>query len=209
MELNIPVIGILRGIDADFFGSLMDAAFESGLQAIEVTMNTAHAEAIIADQRPRVPEGRFLGMGTIRNLDEAKRAIDAGAMFMVTPNMDPAVIEYAGMHNIPVVAGAMTPTEVYNAWSAGASMVKVFPCGPLGPGYIRDLLGPFDHIPLVAVGGVNRANLHAYFEAGAKAIGVGTSLFGREAIDSRKASEIGSNVRQFISWLPETLESRS
>ncbi len=198
MNLSVPVIGILRGIDADFFGVLMDAAFENGLQAIEVTLNTEHAEGIIAQQRQRVPAGKLLGMGTICNLEEAKRAVDAGAMFLVTPNMDPAVIEYAKAQAIPIVAGALTPTEIYTVWSAGATMVKVFPCSQLGPGYIRELRGPLDHIPLVAVGGVTKQNVAAFFKAGATAVGVGASLFGRQAIEHRKPDDIGHNVREFI-----------
>jgi 2-dehydro-3-deoxyphosphogluconate aldolase / (4S)-4-hydroxy-2-oxoglutarate aldolase len=201
VKLTVPVIGILRGIEASFFGPLMDAAFANGLQAIEVTFNTAHVEKIIARQRPRVLKGKLLGMGTIRNLEEARRAVDAGAMFMVTPNLDPAVIEYGQMHHIPVVAGAFTPTEVYAAWSAGASMVKVFPCSQMGPEYIRDLLGPFDHIPLAAVGGVNRQNLNAYFEAGVTAVGVGSALFGRQAIATQRPEDIGHNVSEFLTAL--------
>lgn len=198
MNLEIPVIGILRGIDTDFFAPLMEAAFESGLQAIEVTINTQDAERIIAVQRPRVPEGRLLGMGTIRNLDEAKRAVDAGAMFLVSPNTDAEVIDFAASQSIPVVAGALTPTEIYHAWASGAAMVKVFPCTTLGPQYIRDLLGPFDQIPLVAVGGVTTENATAYLDSGARALGVGSSLFGREAIARRRPQEIAVNVKRFI-----------
>lgn len=201
MELKARIIGILRGIDGDFFGPLMDAAFDNGLEAVEVTMNTAHAEAIIADHRSRVPANRYLGMGTIRNLNEAERAIDAGAMFLVTPNLDPAVITYGRRHNVPVIAGAFTPTEVYAAWSAGATMVKVFPCSQMGPEYIKDLLGPFDHIPLAAVGGITRHNAKAYMDAGAKAVGVGTSLFGKQAIADQQPHAIGDNVRAFMAAL--------
>jgi 2-dehydro-3-deoxyphosphogluconate aldolase/(4S)-4-hydroxy-2-oxoglutarate aldolase len=176
----------------------MDAAFGAGLQAIEVTFNTAQAEAMIATQRSRVPKGKLLGMGTIRNLDEAKRALDAGAMFLVTPNTDEPVIDYAVSRNIPVVAGAFTPTEVYRAWSCGATLVKVFPCTRMGPEYIKSLLGPFDQIPLAAVGGVSRENVKAYLNAGARAVGVGSSLFGRQAIDRQQADDVCANVRGFL-----------
>ena len=201
MKLDIPVIGILRGVSPDFFGEVMTASFDAGLQAIEVTFNTVGAEEIISSHRSHVPAKKLLGMGTIRNCDEARKAVDAGAMFLVTPNVDVAVIEYAASRNIPVIAGAMTPTEVYTAWSAGATMVKVFPCTVLGPQHIRDLLGPFDSIPLVAVGGVNSSNVNAYFEAGATAVGVGASLFGREALADREPQRIRQNVRQFLSLI--------
>lgn len=204
MQLAVPVIGIIRGIDPGFFGEVMQISFAAGLQAIEITMNTENATDIVADYRPTVPEGKLLGMGTIRTVDEAKRAIGAGAMFLVTPNLDTAVIEYANAENIPIVAGALTPTEVYAAWSAGAQMVKVFPCRALGgPQYIRDLLGPFEHIPLAAVGGVNINNLDEYFGAGAKAVGVGASLFGGRALRERDIESLGKNVKSFIARCKE------
>ncbi len=201
MKLNVPVIGILRGVAFDFLDKVMTAAFEAGLQALEITFNTDRAEEMIAAYRDHAPAGKLLGMGTIRNRDEARRAVDAGAMFLVTPNVDAAVIEYAVSRDIPVIAGAMTPTEVYTAWSAGAAMVKVFPCTVLGPQHIRDLRGPFDTIPLVAVGGVNSSNASAYFEAGAAAVGVGAPLFGRQALADRQPDQIFQNVRQFLSLI--------
>lgn len=203
MKLDIPVIGILRGIDPDFFGEVMAAAFANGLQAIEVTFNTVGAERMISRYRAAVPAGKLLGMGTVRDLEEARKAADAGAMFLVTPNLDPHVIEFANRQDIPIIAGALTPTEVYAAWRAGADMVKVFPCGALGgPRYIRELRGPFDHIPLAAVGGVTLDNLAEYFAAGARAVGVSTSLFGREALRNRDMDRIGEHVKKFIEQCP-------
>ena len=199
MILNVSVIGILRGIDADFFGEVMQVSFEAGLQAIEVTMNTEGAEEIISSNRGRVPVGKYLGMGTVRNIDEAEKAIKAGAMFLVTPNFNVDVIQHAKSRGIPVVAGALTPTEVHGAWSAGADMVKVFPCGAMGgPQYITELRGPFDHIPLAAVGGVSASNVADYFSAGVTAVGVGASLFGRRALREKNLKELSSNVREFM-----------
>ncbi|MCX5876167.1 MAG: bifunctional 4-hydroxy-2-oxoglutarate aldolase/2-dehydro-3-deoxy-phosphogluconate aldolase [Deltaproteobacteria bacterium] len=199
MELNIPVIGILRGVEGDFFGEVMQISFAAGLTAMEITMNTAGAEEIVREYRPAIPSGKLLGMGTIRNLDEAKRAVAAGAMFLVTPNLDLGVIEYAKAEGIPIVAGALTPTEVYSAWSAGADLVKVFPCGAMGgPQYLKDLQGPFDHLRLVAVGGVSLTNLPDYFAAGAAAVGVSTSLFGGKALREKDLAQIGQNVKNFI-----------
>ena len=203
MELNIPVIGILRGVGGDFFGEVMQISFAAGLTAMEVTMNTPGAEEIVREYRSAVPSGKLLGMGTIRNLDEARRAVAAGAMFLVTPNLDLRVIEYAKAEGIPVVAGALTPTEVYAAWAAGADLVKVFPCGAMGGAqYIKDLLGPFDHIRLAAVGGVSLANLPEYFAAGAAAVGVSTSLFGSKALREKNLEQIGHNVKNFIEHCP-------
>jgi len=199
MELEVPVIGILRGVEGDFFGEVMQISFAAGLTAMEVTMNTPGAEEIVARYRPAVPEGRLLGMGTIRNLEEARRGVGAGAMFLVTPNLDLKVIQYARTEGIPIVAGALTPTEVYAAWAAGADLVKVFPCGGMGgPQYLKDLRGPFDQPRLVAVGGVSLANLAEYFAAGATAVGVSTSLFGTKALQEKNLEQIGENVKIFL-----------
>lgn len=203
MKLDMPVIGILRGIDADFFGEVLAMSFANGLQAIEVTINTSGAEEMVSRYRGKVPPGNLLGMGTVRDLEEARRAVDAGAMFLVTPNLEPKVIEFANRQDIPIIAGALTPTEVYGAWRAGADMVKVFPCGALGGSrYIMELRGPFDQIPLVAVGGVSLYNLGDYFAAGARAVGVSTSLFGREALRNRDIDRIGKHVKKFIEQCP-------
>ena len=199
MELEVPVIGILRGVEGDFFGEVMQISFAAGLTAMEVTMNTPNAEQIVKEYRPAVPSGKLLGMGTIRNLEEARRGVAAGAMFLVTPNLDLKVIEYARAEGIPIVAGALTPTEVYAAWAAGADLIKVFPCGAMGgPQYLKDLLGPFDRLKLVAVGGVSLANLAEYFAAGAAAVGVSTSLFGSKALREKNLDQIGQNVKTFI-----------
>lgn len=205
MKFDAPVIGILRGVEHEFFGELMQISFVAGLTAIEVTMNTPGAAAMIREYRPAVPAGRWLGMGTIRNLEEARQAVEAGAMFLVTPNCDLSVIAYANGEQVPIVAGALTPTEVYAAWAAGADMVKVFPCGALGgPSYIRDLRGPFDRIPLAAVGGVTLHNLPEYFSAGANAVGVATSLFGGKALREKNLTELGQNVKNFMDHCRKT-----
>jgi 2-dehydro-3-deoxyphosphogluconate aldolase/(4S)-4-hydroxy-2-oxoglutarate aldolase len=199
MQLEVPVISILRGIGVDVFGQLMQTSFAAGLESIEVTMNTPDAEEIIARNRENVPSGKYLGLGTVRNLAEAERAYTAGAMFIVTPNVDLDVIGFARSKGIPVIAGGLTPTEVYKAWNAGASMVKVFPCRSLGgPQYIRELRGPFDQIPLVAVGGVNIRNVNEYLQAGANCVGVGLSLFGEQAVADKNWDAVAKNVNRFI-----------
>lgn len=193
----------MRGIDPGFFSEAMHASFDAGLEAMEITINTEGAEKIVGANRPSLLPDQLLGMGTVRTVEEAKRAVGAGAMFLVTPNTDPAVIEYAGAKGIPVVAGALTPTEVHTAWSAGAAMVKVFPCRALGgPRYIADLLGPFDQVSLMAVGGVGPSNVGEYFRAGADAVGVGSSLFGSEALRERDSAAVGRNVRRFLKHCP-------
>ncbi len=203
MKLDVPVIGILRGVESAFFRNIMDVSFASGLQAIEITMNTKDAPQIVSAHRSSVPEGKLLGMGTIKNLEEAKKAVESGAMFLVTPNTDTEVIEYARSRSVPVISGALTPTEVYTAWSSGAEMVKIFPCSAFGPAYIRELRGPYEQIPLVAVGGVDIDNIREYFDSGVRAVAVSTALFGRKTLIEQDLEKIAQNVKKFISLCPD------
>ena len=166
-------------------------------------MNTRHADRIVSEYRHQVPEGKLLGMGTVRNLEEARKAHGAGAMFLVSPNCDEGVIEYARGQDIPIIAGAFTPTEAYAAWSAGANMVKIFPCGVMGSRYIQALLGPFEKMPLMAVGGITAANVRDYFEAGVRAVGVSQALFGREALATRDMNALAENVGAFLDGCPK------
>lgn len=207
MKLSMPVIGILRGVGSEFFQELADTVFEAGLQALEVTMNTPGAPQMIERCRKRIGGEHYLGMGTICTLEDARCAIDSGAMFLVTPQFSREVVAHGVKHGVPVVAGGLTPTEVYDAWSAGASMVKVFPCGAMGgPRYIRDLRGPFDSIPLAAVGGVSFENLEEYFKAGAQAVGVSTSLFGKQALADEDLESMRRNVEKFTARVGQVIQ---
>jgi 2-dehydro-3-deoxyphosphogluconate aldolase/(4S)-4-hydroxy-2-oxoglutarate aldolase len=199
MKFDIPVVGILRGVAPAFFQDLMSASFTSGLEAIEVTINSPDAEKIVSHAAANIPQGKWLGMGTIRNLDEAKRAVDSGAMFLVSPNCDSKVIDFAVARNIPMLAGALTPTEVHRAYANGATLIKVFPCDAMGgPVYIKSLLAPLESVPLIAVGGVTLENADAYFKAGACAVGTSTALFGKDALEERNCEKIAQNVKQFM-----------
>ncbi len=213
IDLTIPIVGILRGVKAGFFPKLVQASFSAGLQAIEVTMNTPGGTDMVKACREYVEGNQLLGMGTICNVEEAKKAIDAGAMFLVTPSFSDKVIDYGVKINIPVIAGALTPTEIYDAWSAGAAMIKVFPCQAMGgPRYIADLKGPFDEIPLAAVGGVSFASLEEYFRSGVKAVGVSSTLFGKCALAEEDLASVIGNIKKFtreVKRITQKLEKSS
>jgi 2-dehydro-3-deoxyphosphogluconate aldolase/(4S)-4-hydroxy-2-oxoglutarate aldolase len=204
LSLDIPVIGIVRGISKNFFLELVQEAFRSGLQAIEVTLNTDDCLEMITSARKFVSGKQLLGVGTVCKVIDARRAIDAGAMFLVAPHYNKDVIHYATSRNIPIIAGALSPTEIYNAWDQGATMIKVFPCQAMGgPQYIRELRGPYSTVPLVAVGGVNKENVADYFAAGATGVGVAGGLFGGAEFQRKKLTEIGMNIREFLALLPD------
>jgi 2-dehydro-3-deoxyphosphogluconate aldolase/(4S)-4-hydroxy-2-oxoglutarate aldolase len=174
---KLPVVGILRFFKRAEVEKLVPASLEGGLCNIEVTMNTAGAEDLIRLTADLVGEKGNVGAGTVTTIETLDRAIKAGATFIITPAVLPDVIQACVQRKIPVMPGAMTPTEILSAWRMGATMVKVFPADQLGPGHIKAVKAPFPEIPLMPTGGVTVETLPAFKKAGADAFGVGGPLF--------------------------------
>jgi 2-dehydro-3-deoxyphosphogluconate aldolase/(4S)-4-hydroxy-2-oxoglutarate aldolase len=146
----------------------------------------------------------LVGAGTIMDTEMARKCVDAGAGFLTSPGLDPAIIEFAAKKDIAVLAGALTPTEVIAAWRAGSDFVKVFPCAQVGgDSYIRALRGPLPHVPLIAAGGVNQLTAANFILAGANAIGVGTELIPTEAIERRQPARIRELAQRFVGFVKD------
>jgi 2-dehydro-3-deoxyphosphogluconate aldolase / (4S)-4-hydroxy-2-oxoglutarate aldolase len=196
---RLPLLGILRGISAGAVAPLADVLGATGLQAVEITMNTDGAPALIR-QMVAATSGRLMvGAGTVLTLGDLERALDAGATFIVMPTLVPAVVERCRAAAVPVFPGALTPQEIFNAWSAGASMVKVFPAGTFGPGYLQDVKGPFRDIELLACGGITAENMATYFASGASAVAFGASVFRADWLADGRYDRIGTEVRHLVS----------
>ncbi len=174
---QLPVVGILRFFPREQVERLVPAALAGGLRNLEVTMNSTGAEDLIRLARELVGDEGNVGAGTVTTLDELHRALGAGASFIVTPVIVPDVIRACVERGVPVLPGAMTPTEILTAWRLGATMVKVFPADQLGPAHIKAVKAPFPEIPLMPTGGVTVETLPAFHQAGAEAFGVGSPLF--------------------------------
>lgn len=173
------VVAIGRGLAPDRLDALAEALLGGGIRAFEVTLTSADAIASIARLAASHGErGLLVGAGTVVDIDGAEAAVAAGARFLVSPHTDPAIVAWAVEQGIPVVPGAMTPTEVRAAWSAGASAVKLFPASAVGPAFVRELRGPFAEIPLLPTGGLTAVTLGEFIEAGAVAVGLGGGLIG-------------------------------
>jgi 2-dehydro-3-deoxyphosphogluconate aldolase/(4S)-4-hydroxy-2-oxoglutarate aldolase len=151
--------------------AVVEELVEAGVPVVEITLDTPGALAAIRRWRERVT----VLAGTVRTLADAEAALEAGAEAVVSPVTIPAVVSFCREHGLPVVPGALTPTEVESAWQAGASLVKVFPASVGGPAYIRSLLGPLGDVPLLATGGVTAENAAAFLAAGAVAVGADSS----------------------------------
>ncbi len=194
----LPIIGILRGIDESVVIPLADTIISSGLKTIEITMNTPGADKLLYQLNKHTGDRLAIGAGTVVSMKDLQKALTAGASFIVTPCIIDEVINYCVKNTIPVFPGALTPTEVHKAWHMGASMVKVFPASVYGPGYFKDLRGPFDDIKTIAVGGVNADNIAEYFENGASGVAFGASIFKRGWIEEEKFENIENAIKSLI-----------
>jgi 2-dehydro-3-deoxyphosphogluconate aldolase/(4S)-4-hydroxy-2-oxoglutarate aldolase len=186
------VIAIARGVDPTRLLDVVDALVDAGIAAIEVTMNSPVALASIEALRARADSTSLsVGAGTVLDPGAAAAAASAGASFLVAPTVDLPTIAWAVLRGIPILPGAMTPSEILAAWSAGASAVKVFPAGVLGAAFVREVRGPMPDIPLVPTGGVSAETARAFLDAGAMAVGVGSWLIG-----AGEPVAVGSRARE-------------
>ena len=191
---ELPIVGILRGFEVEMVCQLVGATMAGGLRCIEVTMNSPSAVEAIAAAIKEGGDELQVGAGTVCTLEDLELALGAGASFIVTPIVSAEVISACCERGVPVMAGALTPSEIYQAWSLGAEMVKVFPANHFGPGYLKDLRGPLPDIRLMPTGGVNAETLGEFYSAGAAAFGVGGSLFSSQAIAAETVEEAARSL---------------
>ncbi|WP_028547942.1 bifunctional 4-hydroxy-2-oxoglutarate aldolase/2-dehydro-3-deoxy-phosphogluconate aldolase [Paenibacillus sp. UNC451MF] len=170
------IIAIVRGVEEEHITGVAQALLDGGVQVMEITLNTPGAENMIAKLQQNFGDRMYIGAGTVLDIDDAKKAFEAGASYLVTPNMDEDVIRYSAEQGAPIFPGATTPTEIVKAWKAGATAVKIFPGASLGISYLKELQGPLSHIPMVAVGGVTEENIAQFLQIGCYAVGIGGSL---------------------------------
>lgn len=191
----IPAIRLTSEADARFAA---EAIYRAGLPIAEIPMTVPAALDLIAALLRDFPD-MVVGAGTVLDADTARRAVDAGARFITSTGMDAAVVGFASEEDVLVLPGALTPTEIINAWKAGADFVKVFPCAPMGgDSYIKALKIALPQIPLIAGGGVQQHTAGHFITAGASAIGVGKELITHEAIRLRKPEWIQELAHRFM-----------
>lgn len=197
-----PALGIIRGTTIDNIEPLIEQVISAGLETIEIAMNTRGAAEQIK-LAVKTARGRLtVGAGTVMTPRLLRTALDAGAAFIVMPTLVKEVVQTCVKEKIPVFPGALTPQEIYNVWSAGASMVKVFPSGMFGPKYLKEIKAPFNDIQLMACGGVNPENVKEYFSCGASAIAFGGGVFKQELLDKKNYSAIGDSIKAILDNLP-------
>lgn len=197
------VVAVLRAPSPE---RLLDVALTlhaAGVHCLEVTLTTPGALDVVTELDQRLGGAASIGVGTVLTTEEVRRAVVAGARYLLAPVADPAVIRAAREAEVPFVAGAATPTEVLAAWRLGVSAVKVFPAAELGgPAFVRALRGPLPDIDLLPTGGVTGATARAYVSAGACAVGAGTPLTG-DALSGGSLSSLAERAKAFLAAVRE------
>lgn len=172
---------------------------EAGIPIVEFALTTPNAPRLM--EQVSTVDGLFLGAGTVMSAQDARDCINAGAKFLLTPGLRPQVAEEAVRQQVPVVLGAMTPTEVATAIELGSTAVKVFPAARLGPAYFGDLHGPYPGTPLVATGGLNAANAASFLAGGALAVTAGSGVVSPKLAAESRLDEIAQRAKEFMAAL--------
>ena len=204
-DSSLAIVGILRGFATPRVEQIVRAAIRGGLRNLEITMGPEETPEQIRKARSIAGDGICVGAGTVLSLELLKRALDAGATFIVTPVVNVAVIEECVRRKIPVFPGAYSPTEILRAWELGATMVKVFPAETLGPSYIKAIKAPLPQVKLMPTGGVDLKTLDAYRNAGADGFGIGGPLFDRGRVDAGDWNWIEKQCRAFVEAYSSTV----
>ena len=195
---KVPIVGIIRNLSFEVIEKILPVYLSAGLTTIEITMNTPAAEDIIRFAADKYKGQLNVGAGTVCNTDDLEQAIRAGSQFIVTPILDADVVRSCVSKNIPVFPGAYTPTEIYQAWKLGASMVKVYPATSLGPEYIKDVKAPLNKIKLMPTGGINLDNIQTFIKAGADGLGIGSQLFDKALIRDENWNGLAEHFKQYV-----------
>jgi 2-dehydro-3-deoxyphosphogluconate aldolase/(4S)-4-hydroxy-2-oxoglutarate aldolase len=196
----IPAIRVSSAEDAHFAA---DIVAKAGIPIVEITMTVPEAVELIS-HLVHHHQKMIVGAGTVLDTETARRCMDAGASFLTAPGFDLEIVEFATKENLAVLPGALTPTEVVEAWRAGADFVKVFPCAAVGGDrYIKSLKLALPQIPLIASGGVTQQTAGGFILAGAAALGIGTDLIPAEAIERRETERIKELAHRFLGFVKD------
>ena len=202
--VDIGVVPVIRASSPKSARAAVDAIAQGGIPVFEITMTVPSANQVIRELAKDNSAGYLIGAGTVVDADAALQCLDAGAQFLVSPGLDLGMIGVARKSNVPVLPGALTPTEIIAASRAGADLIKIFPCSSVGgPAYLKALRGPFPKLAFVPTGGVNLDNAADYIRAGATALGVGGELVDKSALESGKTDIIVENARRFVAAVQE------
>lgn len=201
--LENKAVAVIRMNDSAKLIKVAEAIYKGGVQSVEITMTVPGALKIIEEASKTVGDFINIGVGSVLNKQTANDAISAGAKYVVSPVFKPEIVQEAKKHNIPVMPGAFSPTEILTAFEAGADVVKVFPADIVGMAFFKGVLAPMPHLKLMPTGGVSLTNAGDWIKAGACAVGVGSALLDKKAIAEENYSLLTMNAEKLITSIKE------
>lgn len=200
-ELGVVLVVRAKGDESTMKG--LEAMVNGGVKALEITFSVPNAPEVIRAVKARFGDSVVLGAGTVLEPKQAQSATEAGASFLVSPNTDADVMAAAKKLGVPIMPGAFTPTEIVNAWKAGAAVVKIFPASVGGPEYLKAVRAPLPHIPMMPTGGVDDKTAPAFLEAGAFALGAGSNLFNAKLLAAGDFKGLEDLASKFVTSVNE------
>ena len=195
---QLGLLAVIRGPSADLTVKMVEALINGGVMGIEITYSTPNAEEVVRTLSAKFSTSIVLGMGTLTKPEQALSARQAGANFLVSPICEPVLVQAMVESGLLSMAGALTPTEVFQAYTMGVDVVKIFPGSLGGPAYIKALKGPFPYIPMMPTGGVSAGNAADWFAAGVVAVGAGSELCPPQLAKEGKFDEISQRAAAFV-----------
>ena len=206
--LNVGIIPVIRAESTSQAMQTAEAVSHGGISIVEITMTVPNAVEALQQLTRDLKSRLLVGAGTVLRAETAEQCVEAGAEFIVTPGYNAKVVALARELDKLVIAGALSPTEVMEAWDAGSDFVKIFPCGSVGgPRYIKALKGPFPNVAMVPTGGINLENAADYLRAGADALGIGGELVSAAALKRGDLHAITNAAQQFLNIVRQTRSS--
>jgi len=194
---KMPVVGIIRNLTVADINFVLPIYKQAGFTTIEITLNTPEALSVISSLALEYKGELNVGAGTVCTLDDLTDAVNAGANFIVTPIFKAEVVKKCVSMEVPIFPGAFSPTEIYEAWELGASMVKLYPASMVGPAYVSAVLAPLNKVKLMPTGGIHLSNMLAFMKAGATSLGIGSELFDKKIIQKRDSEAMLNHFTLF------------
>lgn len=194
---KMPVVGIIRNLTVADINFVLPIYKQAGFTTIEITLNTPEALSVISSLANQYKGELNVGAGTVCTLDDLAAAITAGANFIVTPIFKAEVVKKCVSMEVPIFPGAFSPTEIYEAWELGASMVKLYPASVVGSDYVSAVLAPLNKVKLMPTGGIHLSNMLAFMKAGATSLGIGSELFDKKIIQKRDSEAMLNHFTLF------------
>ena len=199
------IIAIARKVPKDKILQTAEALFAGGIRLLEVTFDQNNPHCIVETSDmigvlvKRFGTDMCIGAGTVMTITQAEAAVNAGAQYLISPNFSPAIVKKTLELSAISIPGALTPTEIVAAYEAGAQIVKLFPAGDLGVGYIKSIISPLSHIPMMAVGGIDEKNIADFLKTGLRGVGIGSNIVKNSLIEQNRFSELTELAKKYTS----------